>query len=170
MRPITPVLLIACLGLTSCWQSRSLLLDRAGARALPDGTYAVTVGTESVVLTWRGDGTYSVTSPDGEKDTGVFNSLGRIKDMDTYAFAIASPDCDTDPGKCEWDYAVVAVSGSGAFVATPDCALPADKAVAVKFGVTPDHDTCVFTDAKGLKAALAEVAARGPGDTRYEKK
>jgi hypothetical protein len=170
---LTLLLTLAALALGACYASHTLLLDPdAAVQPLEDGVYARDGGDHG---RWRigrdPDGWYRVEAfnPNGtlgQTRRALFNALplGAVK-----AFAIAE---ETDDG---FVYAVAVKQGERVYLATPDCADPLDKGLAVDHGGQPEDDdsmthNCFFRTRDAVLSALADYAGQADFGAPYLKK
>ena len=156
-------LLLTGLGLTGCYGSSGLLLDPDEAvQPLAEGTYIQEGGGDRLRLIQTADGWYEVETMFADGTIGETHRalVNLIATPSGGAFAIAE-----QRGDGGYAYAVARVEGGRVQLATPDCADPADRDLAVDHGVAEEDDgpmtpTCSFHNRVALMSALAAFAGQ----------
>ncbi len=169
MAPLRPrrfaaiaALLLTGLGLAGCYASPGLLLDPTEAvQPLAEGTY-IQDGGDRFRLIQTADGWYEVETVFADGTIGETHRalVNLIATPGGGAFAIAEQQ-----GSGGYAYAVARVEGGRVQLATPDCADPADRDLAVDHGGGEDDDrvmtpNCSFHNRVALLAALAAFAGQ----------
>ena len=159
----TALLLLTGLGLAGCYVSDGLLLDPTEAvQPLAEGDYIQEGEGNRMRLIQTADGWYEVETiftdgTIGETRRALVNIIATPAGG---AFAIAE-----QRGDGGYAYAVARVEGGRVQLATPDCADPADRNLAVDHGGGEDDDgpmtpTCSFHNRVALLSALTAFAGQ----------
>jgi hypothetical protein len=166
-------LVLSGLVLAGCYASPGLLLDRDEAvQPLIDGVYARDGDpSDRFQLTETADGWYRVerfnaNGTIGETHQALLTPMA-LEDGRA-AFAIAE---QTDDG---YAYAVAMITNGRVQLATPDCADPLDRNLAVDHGGDADDDSgmtpaCTFHNRGALLSALAAFAGQADFGRPYQR-
>jgi hypothetical protein len=159
--------------LSGCYASPGLLLDSdAAVQPLADGVYARDGDpADRFHLTQTADGGYRAERFNANGTLGETHRLlatPMALDDGRAAFAIADR---TDEG---YAYAVAMIDGRRVQIATPDCADPADRNLAVDHGGEADEDeamtpACTFHNRVALLSALAAFAGQADFGRPYQR-
>jgi len=174
------LLLLCCMALGGCWQSRGSLYQ--GARpVMPFAAGAVTeTGTDELgkklvqhfALTKGADRSYRMISTSTDKDDAGHGFLLRFFTRDglpsrTYIYEAAPLEhCDTRPGcdpvKAKDDrwYGLARATANGAEEIRPDC--NADVLAIAPARIKDADGGCNFTDRATLEQTLLALAAKNP--------
>lgn len=175
MKPValSLAMLAAAVLLGACYASHVLLLDAdAAAHPLADGVYERDGGErQRLRITAEPDGWYDVEQIDsggtiGQTRRVLVNPLPEVGPK-TFALAEASDD--------GFVYAVALVQGERVYLATPDCADPLDRSLAIDHGGLPEDDdsmthNCSFRTREAVLSALAVYAGQADFGAPYLKK
>ena len=161
------------LALCACYASPGLLLDAdAAVQPLLDGVYARDGDpADRFQLSETADGWYRVerfnaNGTIGETHRALFTAMA-LEDGRA-AFAIAEEESDG------YAYAVATITNGRVQLATPDCADPSDRNLAVDHGGHADDDggmtpACTFHNRGALLSALAAFAGQADFGRPYQR-
>ena len=170
--PLACLLALLTLCLAACYASPGLLLDAdAAIQPLLDGVY-VRDGdpADRFQLTETADGWYRVerfnaNGTIGETRRALFTPMALEDGRAAFAIAV-----QTDDG---YTYAVAMLTNGRVQLATPDCADPSDRNLAVDHGGDADDDelmtACTFHNRGALLSALAAFAGQADFGAPYQR-